>query len=118
MKQYRLLKMLKVIVVVLFAALIFGLVVMHLWNWLMPAIFGLRTLTFTQALGLLLLSKLFFGGFHRHGGGRRQWKRGMEDRWSNMTPEQREQFRSGMRGRARWGCRPAPEPASAERTSI
>ncbi len=38
-----------------------GFVVMWLWNWLMPEIFGLPTLTYWQAVGLLLLAKLFFG---------------------------------------------------------
>ncbi len=98
MKQYRLFKALKIVVMVVVAAFLFGELVMHLWNWLMPALFGLNTLSFAQALGLLLLSKLLFGGFHRHGGGR-GWKRHMEDRFANMTPEERERFRSGMRGR-------------------
>ena len=41
----------------------FGYVIMYLWNWLMPAIFGLGIITFWQAIGLGLLSKLLFGGF-------------------------------------------------------
>jgi hypothetical protein len=53
-----------VIVVALFFA--FGYIVMYLWNWLMPAIFGLTTITFWQAIGLGLLSKLLFGGFNGH----------------------------------------------------
>lgn len=42
---------------------LFGYLIMYLWNWLMPAIFGLTTITFWQAVGLCLLSKIFFGGF-------------------------------------------------------
>ena len=64
----RVLKVVKVVVLVLVAAAVMSLVVMHLWNWLMPAIFGLRTITFLQAVGLLLLSKILLGGFHKHGG--------------------------------------------------
>ncbi|MEQ6124739.1 hypothetical protein AAON49_11090 [Pseudotenacibaculum sp. MALMAid0570] len=45
---------------------LFGYVIMYLWNWLMPSIFGLTTITFWQAIGLCLLSKILFGGF---GGG-------------------------------------------------
>ena len=56
-------------------ALVFGFVTMHLWNWLMPAIFGLKTITFLQALGLLVLGKILFGGFHRQ---RRRRPAGME----------------------------------------
>jgi predicted tellurium resistance membrane protein TerC len=46
----------------------FGYVVMYLWNWLMPAVFGLTTITFWQAIGLGLLSKLLFGGFSSNKG--------------------------------------------------
>lgn len=48
---------------------IFGLIVMLLWNWLMPAIFGLPCITFWQAFGLLALCKILFGGLgcdHHH----------------------------------------------------
>ena len=54
-----------------------GLIVQWLWNWLMPDIFELRRVTFWEALGLLALSRILFGGFgkgsgsHRHSGGRR-----------------------------------------------
>ena len=47
-------------------ALIFGVVVMHLWNWLMPEIFGLTTINFWHAVGLVILARLLMGGFgHR-----------------------------------------------------
>jgi len=39
----------------------FGLVVRLLWNWLMPELFGLKTITYFQAVGLLLLSRLLLG---------------------------------------------------------
>lgn len=42
---------------------VFGYVLMYLWNWLMPLIFGLPLITFWQALGICLLSKILFGGF-------------------------------------------------------
>ncbi|MBN1335336.1 MAG: hypothetical protein JXB39_05200 [Deltaproteobacteria bacterium] len=44
-----------------------GLVVMLLWNWLMPAIFGLPVLTWLQAVGLLVLCHVLFKGVHGHG---------------------------------------------------
>ncbi len=44
-------------------ALIFGLLVQYLWNWLFPGLFGFRTITFLQAFVLIVLSKLLFGGF-------------------------------------------------------
>jgi hypothetical protein len=76
-----------------FSAL-FALVVRWLWNWLVPPIFGWHTITFWQALGLFLLSKILFGGI-RGGGHRGHWHRGMKERWEQMTPEQREKFRKG-----------------------
>jgi len=114
--QYRLQKIIKVVLIGIVAIFLFGLVTMYLWNWLMPAIFGLKLITFWQALGLLLLGKILFGGFHRHGRGRPGWKRGMEARFATMSPEEREKFRAGMRGRG-W-CRPCGDVQAAEPTSL
>ena len=47
-------------------ALVFGLVVKALWNWLMPALFGLNQITYWQAFGIVILTKLLFGAFHPH----------------------------------------------------
>lgn len=47
-------------------ALVFGYVVMLLWNWIMPALFGISTITFWQAFGIILLGKLIFGGLGHH----------------------------------------------------
>jgi hypothetical protein len=80
------------------AATVFGFVVMRLWNWLMPGLFALHPVTFWQALGLLILGKLLFGGFHGHSRGM-GWRRRMRERWQHMTPEEREKFRAGMRHR-------------------
>ncbi|MDE1175067.1 MAG: hypothetical protein PW789_00490 [Edaphobacter sp.] len=75
MKRFRVKKVLKVVLCVVVAATVAALVVRGLWNVLMPEIFGLRTLTFWQSLGLLVLTKLLFGGFHRHSSnGCRGWK--------------------------------------------
>ena len=83
---------------------VFGYIIMHLWNWLMPALFGLHAITFWQGLGLFLLFKILFGGFHRHGG-RGRWSEHMKERWERMSPEERERLRAGMRGRrcSPWG---------------
>lgn len=50
------------ILAVIAFALLFGYIIMWLWNWLMPEIFGLTTLTYWQAVGVLVLGKLIFGG--------------------------------------------------------
>jgi len=90
-------------------AFIGGEIVMHLWNWLLPPLFGWRELTFWQALGMLVLCRILFGGggWHRSGG-RSDYRRRMAERWEKMTPEERERMRQGWRGR--WGfCPPAGE---------
>ena len=107
-------KILKIIVLVVLCFFVFGFVVEHVWNWLMPAVFGLRTITFLQAIGLIFLGKVLFGGFHRHGGGRPGWRRHMAERWEQMTPEEREKFRAGMRGRGMCGFRPSREVTSEQ----
>ena len=84
--------------IVLFAA-IFGEVVMHLWNWLLPALFGWHQITFWQAIGLLVLCRILFGGFGGHGPRRSRSRRLMAEHWEQMTPEEREKFRQGMRSR-------------------
>ncbi len=92
----RILKGIKIALFATLACLVLGFVVRELWNVLMPPIFGWHVITFWQALGLLVLSKILFGGFHRHGGGARdRWKHRMKERWEHMTPEQREHFRKG-----------------------
>ena len=98
MHSYRLIKGLKILLFVFVAAIVLGFVVKSLWNALMPGIFGWHQISFWQAIGLLVLSKLLFGGFHsRARDGRRHWKNRMKERWEGMTPEERERFRQGMR---------------------
>jgi len=88
----------------------FGYVVMRLWNWLMPALFGLHGIGFWQAIGILVLSKILFGGFHGRHGGRGHWRSRMRGRWARMTPEEREKFRQSMRGRCGPFAAPEAEP--------
>jgi hypothetical protein len=77
-----------------------GEVVQQLWNWLAPALFGWREVTFWQALGLLALCRILFGGFGGGGGGyRSRFRRRMDERWERMTPEEREKFQQSMRSR-------------------
>ncbi|HEX7158168.1 MAG TPA: hypothetical protein VF214_04100 [Edaphobacter sp.] len=95
-------KIANILLIGLVAATVAGFVVMGLWNALIPPIFGLRAIGFWQALGLLVLAKVLFGGFHRHSyGGRGHWRRAMRERWERMTPEERERFRETMQGRCR-----------------
>jgi hypothetical protein len=86
-----------------------GQAVLHLWNWLLPPLFGWKELTFWQAVGILALCRILFGGF----GGRPLWRSNfrqrMDQRWQHMTPEEREKFRQGMRARCGSFGSPATE---------
>jgi hypothetical protein len=95
---------------ILLFAFLGGELVLHLWNWLLPALFGWRQVTFWQALGILALCRILFGGFGRHAPGRSNFRRRMSEKWERMTPEEREKFRHGMRGRCGPSATPAPEP--------
>ena len=95
----------KFLLLAIIAVPLVGVVTMLLWNWLMPAIFGLHSIDFLQALGILFLSKLLFGGFHGSRGGRcggsrcrgPQWDRRMMHQWESMTPEERQKTIDKMR---------------------
>src|SRR4051794_38894190 len=97
MKSYRFFRVLKIALFGTLAVAAAGFVVMSLWNILMPGIFAVQSISFWQALGLLILSKILFGGFRPHSGGGPRWRRRMMERWEGMTPEEREKFKQGMR---------------------
>jgi len=102
------------IVGILLFTFIGGEVVRLLWNWLLPALFGWPQIGFWQALGILALCRILFGGLGGRCGGHRS---GFRSRWSErwnerfaervterleqMTPEERERFKQRMR--ERWG---------------
>jgi hypothetical protein len=80
-----------------------GWIVMSLWNWLLPSLFGFGVISFWQALGVILLTRLLVGGLfkRRHRGG--HWKSRMGYRYGNMSPEEQANFRCGARHwKAHW----------------
>ncbi|HEY6865923.1 MAG TPA: hypothetical protein VI792_01630 [Candidatus Eisenbacteria bacterium] len=90
-----------------------GVIVRWLWNWLTPPLFGWHAITFWQALALLALCRILFGGLGL-GGSHRPGVRGriadrmadrVAERWDAMTPEERERFRQRLR--ERFGFDPA-----------
>lgn len=97
MRGYRLLRVLKIGLFVVFAVTVVSFLGMTLRNVLMPGIFAVRAISFWQALGLLVLCKILFGGFRPCAGGGPRWRRRMLERWEQMTPEEREKFKQGMR---------------------
>jgi len=80
-----------------------GEVVKQLWNWLLPPLFGWRQVTFWQALGILALCRILFGGFGHGRSSRSNIRRRMSERWENMSAEERERLRQGMRSRCGFG---------------
>ena len=90
------------------AIAVIGFVVMHLWNWLAAAVFGWHLITFWQAVGILILARILFGRMRGPGGPGMFWRHRMIERWEQMTPEEREKFRQGMRGR----CGPVAPPTT------
>jgi hypothetical protein len=102
LKKMILIAPLAIVGLLLFVA-IGGQVVMFLWNWLLPTLFGWRQITFWQALGILALSRILFGGFGHHGSHRSGWRQRMSERWDHLTPEERDRFRQRMRERCGFG---------------
>jgi hypothetical protein len=73
-------------------------VVMQLWNNLLPVILHVGVITFWQAMGIFILCKILFGfgkgsGWHKGGMGAPWMRHRMEQRFNNMTPEEREKFK-------------------------
>jgi hypothetical protein len=84
-----------------FIALV-GLVVMSLWNTLLPEILHVSAITFWQAIGIFILCKILFG-FGRGGRMGPPWmRRGMHERFKDMSPEEREKFKEQMEYRCGW----------------
>ena len=74
-----------------------GAVVMGLWNALLPDLFGWHTISYWQAVGLLVLSKILLGGLRGGSGHGMHWRGRLMERWDQMTDEERAKFRDGMR---------------------
>ena len=78
---------------ILFVA-VMGAIIVMLWNALMPEIFDLPKITFWQAVGLFILSRILFGNFG--GWGSRMRRARFVRGWNGLTPEERERFRQAM----------------------
>jgi len=90
------------------AIAVLSLVVMSLWNWLVPSLFRGPALQYWQAVGLLLLSRILFGSLRGRGGWHGHWRARMwRERWASMTPQERERFREKFQHR----CGHRVEPA-------
>lgn len=106
MKNHWALRIVKMAVMAVAAALLLGLVVMLLWNAIIPDLFHGPVIGFWQAVGLLVLSHLLLRGWGRwryaNGWRHERWRRRLEQKLAAMTPEEREKFRE------EWGRRCGP----------
>lgn len=96
-------------VIMLAAALLLGAVVMLLWNALLPMLFHLPPLGYGQAIGLLVLCRILFGGFHGH----RPHHRPPFSRhhWLHLSDEERAKLRQEWHSRCGCGRSTSEAPA-------
>ena len=87
--------------------LLVGLIVMLLWNAVLPDAVHASKISYWQALGLLVLCKILFGGFpgrRMHDRRPDMWRgRGeaWREKWKNMSDEERMKFREEWKRRCR-----------------
>jgi len=75
----------------------FSVAAMFLWNALMPEIFGLPVLSYWQALGMVILARILFGGLgHGRFGSRRRGgflhDNPLREKWMKMSEDERKEF--------------------------
>ncbi len=116
MRRFWVFRGLKFLVLAAAAVVVFGLLVMGLWNWLTPALFGWKEIGFGQAVALLVLSRILFGRFHGPWARGMHWRHHMLERWEHMTPEEREKFRAGFHGHCGHGA--AAESAGGKVSAV
>ena len=102
-RNFRPLKLIKIIFFVIVFLTAFSTIVMLLWNNILAGVLHVSMITFWQALGIFVLAKILFGGFHGGPWGRHRWKQHMHERWANMSPEEREKFKQKLKDRCRDG---------------
>ncbi len=115
MKKFWFKKALMICCFVIVAVLAFGFLVMVLWNAILPkVIVGVQAITFLQALGILLLSKILFGGFGGKGSRHKAKWVAMKEKFSGMTPEEKEKFKAEWKNRCggRWRMHQGTDSAS------
>jgi len=95
-RAYRMRWGLKWLVIAIGLLLVVSLLIMVLWNWLGPFLFGWPEISLAKAAGLLLLCRILFGGMRGWSG--MHWRQRLAARWERMSPEERERFRAGIRG--------------------
>ena len=87
--------------IIIVAVLLISAVVMLLWNAILPELLNVHPIGYWQAVGLLILCKILFGGFgpRRHGGAPPSRRMHWSDKWSGMTEEEKARFKEEWKRR-------------------
>lgn len=90
--------------------MLFSYIVMRLWNGILPDVLGVKIISFWQAMGILVLSKILFSGFggfhHKKEQFKNRFRQKMLDKWEHMTPEEKQKFKDEWKNRCSgWGGR-------------
>lgn len=106
---------LKMVALGIIAISVVGLITQLLWNWLVPILFSGPLISFWQAVGLLVLSKILLWPFgKRHHGHQGGWRPYWKEKWNKMTDEEKDQFRQKMKDRCGWGSSTKEEKVAGE----
>ncbi len=101
MKHNKIIKGLLIVIAAIAVFFAVTAIVMQLWNAILPEIIGVKSITFWQSMGILVLSKILFSGFK--GGGKRGFGRCRQKDWKNsienMNTEQQEKLRQKLKER-------------------
>ena len=92
-----------VLIVVTLVAFLIGWIVMKLWNAILPPVLGLHMITYWQAVGILVLSRILFGGFSKGGSRRRGGPYMWKEKWMNMSDEEKLKFQEEWKRRCGFG---------------
>ncbi len=83
-----------IVLLICLLILLVGLVVMLLWNHVLSPVLEIKQVTYWQAVGILVLCKILFGGIrggsHKHKRYKGQW----QSKWMDMNEEDRHAFKS------------------------
>jgi hypothetical protein len=81
---------------------LFSWIVMLLWNSILPDVVHANPINFWQAMGLLVLAKILFGGFGGWRNKRHAMRERMHEKWQAMTPDERQKFKEEWKHRCNW----------------
>ena len=90
----------KIAVVICIVLSLIAIVLMTLWNWLVPELFKGPKINFYQSCGLFIMSRILFGGLFGKMGDKishhkkQYWRKKFAAKMSKMSPEQREKMES------------------------